>query len=151
MALSGVALGWSLIDHESPRPLPDLTLKTYDGIAYNLGQLRQNVIVINFWASWCAPCRAEAPALEQLSQDLKGQHVIFLGVDQADTTDKALAYLQEFGVTYPNGPDAGFVDALGVQSLPTTILVDRNGTIRDRLYTAVEMDTLRARIESLMQ
>ncbi len=152
LVLAGAALAWSAIDPQAARPVPDLTLRTYGGTLYRLGELRQKVLVINFWASWCAPCRAEAPTLQRLWLDLQARGVVFLGVDQADTTDHALAFLREFGVSYPNGPDDGFVQAFGVQSLPTTILVDRNGLIRDTLYTAVvEMDSLRARIEALLQ
>ncbi len=145
------ALAWALLDSQQVRAAPDVTLHTYDGAAYRLHDLRGNVVVLNFWASWCGPCRAEAPGLQQVWLDLRDRGVMFLGIDQADTLDRAQAYLREFGISYPNGPDNGIVQAFGVQGLPTTIIVDSDGMIRDTLRTSVEPGHLRARVEAALR
>jgi cytochrome c biogenesis protein CcmG/thiol:disulfide interchange protein DsbE len=108
-------LGWSLL-HKEPltglsgitmvnRPAPDFTLTTFDGAKISIADLRGKPVVINFWASWCPPCRVEAPLLEQAWGAFKERGVSFLGVDIQDKKEDALAYIREFGVTYPNGPD----------------------------------------------
>ncbi|MEO8084773.1 MAG: TlpA disulfide reductase family protein, partial [Ardenticatenales bacterium] len=88
-------------------PAPNFTLVTFDGPAIALDDVRGQVVVLNFWASWCAPCAEEADDLEQLWQRFKLRDVRFLGVDYVDTDGPARAYLAEHGVTYPNGPDLG--------------------------------------------
>ncbi len=145
------ALVWALQDGQQTRMAPDFTMNTFDGTVYRMQDLRGNVIVVNFWASWCAPCRAEAPALQQTWLDFKGQNVVFLGVDQADSLDKAQSFLREFAISYPNGPDTGMVKVFAVQSLPTTIIIDRSGTITDTLWTSVERGDLRQRIEAALR
>jgi cytochrome c biogenesis protein CcmG/thiol:disulfide interchange protein DsbE len=139
------------LDYEQIRAAPDVALNTYEGALFRLRDLRGKVVVLNFWASWCGPCRAEAPGLQQTWLDLHDQDVIFLGVDQADSLDAAHGYLREFGISYPNGPDNGIVQAFGVQSLPTTIIVGRDGLIRDTFWTTVEPGDLRARVEAALQ
>ncbi len=140
LAICAALLGIALIGARQPQPLvaPDFTLNSYDGSTYRLSDLRGKVVVLNFWASWCAPCRTEAPTLEQLWQTLSGQNVIFLGIDQADPTDQGQAFLKQFAITYPNGPDNGIVDAYGVQGLPTTIIIDPAGNISSNVLSAVD-------------
>lgn len=88
-------------------PAPDFTLPLFEGGEIILSDLQGQVVVINFWASWCIPCRDEAPFLEQVWRKYRDQGVVFLGVDYLDTNKEAQAFLEEFGVTYPNGPDIG--------------------------------------------
>ena len=120
--------------------VPDFTLTLFSGYEYNgasevkLSDLNGKVMVINFWASWCQPCRTEAADLETAwrSYEETGQ-VIFLGVDYVDTEPEARAYMTEFNLSYPNGPDMGarisqiFNRNLGV---PETYIVDQQGVLR---------------------
>ena len=121
-------------------PVPDFSLTLFSGYEYNnnlqvkLSELKGKVVVVNFWASWCQPCRTEAAELETAwrSYSEKGQ-VVFLGVDYVDTEPEARAYMSEFNLTYPNGPDLGtrisqiFNRNLGV---PETYLIDQEGILR---------------------
>ncbi|MGH2618965.1 MAG: TlpA family protein disulfide reductase, partial [Anaerolineales bacterium] len=81
---------------------PEFTLSTFEGGQVSTADLKGQVIVINFWASWCKPCEQEALALEQAYRTYRGQGVAFLGVDYVDTEREALAYLERLGVSYPN-------------------------------------------------
>jgi cytochrome c biogenesis protein CcmG/thiol:disulfide interchange protein DsbE len=134
LALLGL-LGWGLIRAQAgPRntgPAPDFTLATFDGEAIQLSALQGQVVVINFWASWCPPCRDEAPYLEAMWAKYKDQGVVFLGIDYVDTESEALAYIEEFGITYPNGPDLGteISQAYRIQGVPETFFVAKDGTI----------------------
>ena len=149
LVIGGAGLAWAILDSRNDKPYsaPDFTLTAFDGVPYRLSDLRGNVVVINFWASWCGPCRTEAPILQKLWTELKGQNVIFLGVDQADKLDQAQAHIREFGLTYPNGPDNGIVDAYHIQGLPTTIIVDPQGLVSSTILAAVDSRDLRARIQ----
>jgi cytochrome c biogenesis protein CcmG/thiol:disulfide interchange protein DsbE len=120
--------------------VPDFTLPLFSGYEYNgvlevkLADLKGKVVLVNFWASWCQPCRTEAANLETawLSYAEKGQ-VVFLGVDYVDTEPEARSYMSDFNISYPNGPDMGtrisqiFNRNLGV---PETYVVDQQGILR---------------------
>ena len=111
---------------------PEFTLSTFKDGQISTADLKGQVIVINFWASWCKPCEQEAQALEQAYQMYKDQGVAFLGVDYVDIEPEALAYLERFGVTYPNGPDLGtrISQAFRTQGVPETYVVrDRKSVV----------------------
>ncbi|OLC34262.1 MAG: hypothetical protein AUH81_12665 [Candidatus Rokubacteria bacterium 13_1_40CM_4_69_5] len=119
---------------ESPmlgRPAPAFALTLFDGGSVRLENLRGKVVFLNFWASWCPPCRAEAPMLETMWRQLKDQDVVFLGVNTQDEELRAQAFLDEFGITYPNGRDPGGRIAIdyGVWGLPEAFIIDRAGRI----------------------
>jgi len=110
----------------------DLTLTTYYGETYRLGDLRGKVVFINFWASWCKPCEEEAPFLQEAWERLEGRgDVIFLGVAWTDTDAKARAYLERFNITYPNGPDLGtrWAQVFRIRGVPETYILDRDGRL----------------------
>jgi thiol-disulfide isomerase/thioredoxin len=84
------------------RPLaPDFTGTTLTGSRFSFSSYRGRVVVVNFWGSWCDPCRAEAPALGVAAQQYRPSGVAFLGVDVRDTTASAEAFTHNFGITYP--------------------------------------------------
>jgi cytochrome c biogenesis protein CcmG, thiol:disulfide interchange protein DsbE len=107
--------------------------------------------VLNAWASWCAPCRKEMPAFEQVHQQLKDT-VAFLGLDQNDQEDAARRFAAEAGVTYRLAADPhGQASAkLGVAGLPTTLFIAPDGTLRARRVGAMTAEQLRAAIRSYL-
>lgn len=129
-------LGWGMARaQEGPKgtgQAPHFALATFDGEEIRLSELRGNVVVVNFWASWCPPCREEAPYLEATWRRYQHQGIVFIGVDYVDTEEEALAYIEEFDITYPNGPDLGtqISKAYRIQGVPETFFVGKDGTLR---------------------
>ena len=114
------------------RPLPLQTLPAFgDGEPVALREYVGKPLVLNFWATWCAPCVREMPMLRDMSQDASGQ-VAFLGVNVQDSATKATAFLEELNVEYDQASDpAGeYFRAAGGFGMPTTLLVDRDGVVR---------------------
>jgi len=135
------------------RQAPDFTLTTFKGNTISLKSLKGKPVVINFWASWCPPCRFEAPLLEGIWRAYRNRGVVFLGVDLQDREKDALSYIREFNITYPNGPDlTGEISInYGVSGLPVTFFVSRKGEIVRRWVGAVEKEMLVSAIEEIMK
>jgi cytochrome c biogenesis protein CcmG/thiol:disulfide interchange protein DsbE len=114
-------------------PAPDFTLELFDGGQLSLNELRGQVVVLNFWASWCPPCRQEAPILEAVSEQYRGQGVTFVGLNYEDADSPARAFVEEFGITYPNGPDvrSRIARVYGVQGVPETFIINPEGEIAE--------------------
>ena len=123
----------------------DFTLTLFDGSDLRLSDLRGKVVMIDFWGSWCPPCRAEAPALQQVYREYESMPVEFVGVDIWDTEKNARAYIERFGITFPSGLDEkGFVAVeYGVKGLPEKIFVTPEGIISKRFIGPVKADKLR--------
>lgn len=149
-------LGFSLVRASAGQvdrgPAPDFELTTFDGQLIRLSDQRGKVLVINFWASWCIPCREEAPVLEATWRAYRDSGVVFIGVDYLDTEREALAYIEEFDLTYPNGPDLGtrIAQAYRIQGVPETFFVDRSGMLRGVHIGPITEPQLEARIETLL-
>jgi cytochrome c biogenesis protein CcmG/thiol:disulfide interchange protein DsbE len=131
---------------------PDFSLTGFDGRKVTLSELRGQVVIINFWASWCPPCREEAAYLEQTWRKYQDQGVIFIGVDYVDTEKEALAYIQEFDITYINGPDIGTAisDAYNIQGVPETFFVSKSGELRGVHIGPLKAPQLDQKIEALL-
>lgn len=131
---------------------PDFTLTGYDGRVVTLISLRGQVVVINFWASWCVPCRQEAAYLERTWRKYKDRGVVFIGVDYVDTEKEARQYIQEFDITYINGPDLGtrISQAFNIKGVPETYYVDRDGTLRGMTIGPLQSPELDQRIDQLL-
>jgi cytochrome c biogenesis protein CcmG/thiol:disulfide interchange protein DsbE len=134
-------------------PAPDFTLKAYDGQSYHLAELRGKVVVINFWASWCVPCKEEAADLENTWRHYENQGVIFLGIGYNDTDKEALAYIKEFNITYPNGPDLEnrISPAYHTTGVPETYIIDSTGRLAFSKVLPVTQAELMAVIEPLLK
>jgi cytochrome c biogenesis protein CcmG, thiol:disulfide interchange protein DsbE len=110
---------------------PPFTLTLFDGRTVSLSDLRGKAVFLNFWASWCVPCRAEAKDLEAAWQRLKDKDLVFLGVALQDPEKDSRAFLEEFNVTYANGRDDSGKIAVdyGVWGIPESFFIDPQGRI----------------------
>ena len=135
------------------RPAPHFTLSLFDGSTIQLGDYRGKAVVLNFWASWCIPCREEAPLLEAAWQALQERGVVFLGVNIQDNEEAAKAFLREFRLTFPNGRDAAGKIAIdyGVYGIPETFFIDREGRITAKVIGPLGAETLVARAREALQ
>lgn len=134
-------------------PAPDFERPTLTGDAFQLSSLRGEVVVVNFWATWCLPCRVETPEFVALQDELRDRGVRFVGVSLDEGGfDDVRPFAEEFGVTYPHVLDDGALlePYGGLVALPTTILVDRDGVARYRLRGLTSETQLRPLLESLL-
>ncbi len=114
-------------------PAPDFTVTLFEGGQLTLSELREQVVVVNFWASWCPPCRTEAPIFQSAWQRYRERGVTFIGLNYQDTEPPARAFIEEFGITYPNGPDerSRIAGAYGLQGVPETFIISPEGEIAE--------------------
>ena len=153
------AVGAPLSSSASPREgflAPDFTLDTLDGSKITLSALRGKIVVVNIWATWCPPCRAETPALEKAYEQYKDSGVVILGVDltNQDSISDVTSFVQEFKLTYPILLDRdGSVGYLyQIKGLPSTFFIDRAGVIRTAVVGGPMSDTfIRSKIEALLK
>ncbi len=137
-------------------PAPDISGTTLDGDSWSLASYRGSVVVINIWASWCAPCRAEAPALKAVSEDLADNGVVFVGLNTRDSDTTARAFEKNFGITYPSVIDTDgqlqlrFAADVNPSAIPSTIVIDQEGRVAGRILGRASESTLRAVIEPVM-
>jgi len=113
-------------------PAPEFELpKLGGGGSTSLADYRGQVVVLNFWASWCKPCRDESPLLERWHRRIRDRGATVLGVDILDVTGRAQAFVDEFGLTYPmlKDKDGEGLDRFGVVAYPETFVIDRQGRI----------------------
>ncbi len=118
-------------EHRASGLAPEFTFTTFDGETISSADLLGKGVVLNFWASWCDPCREEATLLEMTWRREKDNGIIFIGLDYLDQEPAALAYLAEFDVTYPNGPDLQSRAArrYGIKGVPETFFIAPTGEI----------------------
>jgi len=112
-------------------PAPNFTFTTFDGQTINTADLKGKGVVVNFWASWCDPCRDEAAYLQAAAEREKDKGIVFLGLDYLDQEPQAKAYLAQYGITYPSGPDIQSQAArqYGIKGVPESYFVSPQGEI----------------------
>jgi cytochrome c biogenesis protein CcmG/thiol:disulfide interchange protein DsbE len=143
------------VREELSEPAPDfaLPLVSDPGRSVRLSSMRGDVVVLNFWGTWCGPCREETPALQAAWTRWEPEGVKFLGVDVLDDESAARAFQEEFGVTYPSGsdPSASLADDFGYVGLPATYVIDEQGIMRFRFVGAVSGAELDRAVRAVLE
>ena len=153
-------LGWGLVRATAERPTgtaPNFNMQFFDGYEWenrteaSLADFEGKVVVLNFWASWCAECYLEAEMLEETWKAYADKDVVFIGVAYVDVEPKSKAYLEQFNVTYPNAPDlqSSISSKYEVTGVPETFIIDQNGEVSqikigpvDETYLTTVLDQL---------
>ncbi len=143
------AFGEVPVEQEAAR---EFSLELLDGTTVTLSSLRGKVLLLDFWASWCPPCRQEAPILAQVYLEYRDRGVEFIGVDIWDRRQDAEAYVERYGVTYPNGIDARGTIAIdyGVRGIPEKFLIDGGGALVKKFVGPMSGDSLRATLDEVL-
>ena len=130
---------------------PDFQLTSLDNETLQLAQQQGKPIILNFWATWCGPCRAEMPALQRISAEFNSTALV-IGVNQAEQATQVSNFATEFGITYPILLDlTNDINRLyRVRSLPTTYFIDSNGIIRDQIIGTASEAVLSSKLENLI-
>ncbi len=133
-------------------PAQSFDLKTLDGATGSLGQYRGRVVLANLWATWCAPCRSETPALEQLFRSEGARGLVVVGIDQGESASAAGAFAKQMALTYPIllDEDQQYGRAYAAIGLPTSIVVDRAGHIVRGIDGALSLAQMRAAVDPLL-
>jgi cytochrome c biogenesis protein CcmG, thiol:disulfide interchange protein DsbE len=134
------------------RAAPNFTLPQLGGAPVTLAKLHGQVVVINFWASWCAECKVEQAALDQAWQQFQDSGVVVIGVNFEDSTSAARSYVRTADVTYPVVEDSASRTALayGLHGIPETFVVDQSGRIVNRVIGPVDAAALAGEINSML-
>ena len=135
---------------------PDFTLKTSDGQEYTLSDLKGSAVLVNLWATWCPPCRAEMPAIEKMYQEYKDQGLVVLAVNMTYQDDPAnvVPFIQKYKLTFPVLlEETGAVGAAyQLRSLPSTYFINRAGIIQEVVIGGPMSEALlRTRIEQILK
>jgi len=141
---SGIAIG----DPAPAQPLPRLEGSGTESLA----DYRGRWVLVNFWASWCVPCREEAPALEEFQREHGGERFTVLGIDTQDLSDDGRRFAREFALTYPqlHDGDGDFSDAFGTTGVPENYLIDPQGRVRLAFIGAIGEEYLADEVAPLL-
>lgn len=150
--VAGLAIPRSIISPEIP-DAKDFEMPLFDRGVVQLSDYHGQVVVLNFWASWCIPCRDEAPVIEKLYREYGGREVVFLGVNMQDAENDARAFIDEFSLGYPNGRDVnGSIYILyGVAGVPETFIIGTDGNIIRKHVGPINERLLRNYLEEALQ
>ena len=161
LVAAGVAMwgpGHGATDSPSGRPLPgqsapDFTLALLDGASFALSGHRGQVVVLNFWASWCPPCRAESADLQAVWEAYREKGVAFVGIAYKDEEAAVRGFLEDHGLTYPVGldPTGRIASLYGITGVPETFILDAEGKVAHFYIGPVTADQLRAALDGLVR
>ena len=140
------------IEPEAPYPAPAFALPTLAGDTLRLADLEGQVVVLNFWATWCAPCRAEIPDLNHLHTELAPEGLTVVGVALEESREVVAPFAASFGIAYPVALDDGALaaDLGGVWGLPTTFVLDRQGRVVHRVIGLFPTEAMRPTLHTLL-
>lgn len=133
---------------------PEISLKTLSGEAIKLSSLKGKVVLVDFWASWCAPCRESMPFLEKLSKTYKGQGLIVLGVNIDNDLEAARKFLKELPVSFPivNDAQKSVAKAYAPPTMPSSYIIDKQGKVHvvHAGFKRADASKIEAEIKSLL-
>ena len=132
-------------------PAPDFTLTTLAGDSLTLSELRGTAVVLNFWATWCGPCRSEMPAFESVWQAQRG-NVIFVGVDVREASNAVESFASSLGITYPLPLDSigEVADIYRVRAFPSTFFIDAEGVVQEVVLGAISRPALVSNLDTIL-
>jgi len=130
----------------------DFSLTTFDGEQIALSDFHGSVVVVNFWASWCAPCMAELPILESLSQRYQDDGVVFIGIATYDYAPAAIDFINEYDVSYLTGSDSEstIADAYRVIGIPETFIIDQQGKVFAHIVAGFTEDQFSEMLDTVL-
>ena len=135
-----------------PGPAADFQLPLFSGGTFRLSEQSGKVVLVNFWGSWCVPCRDEAPALERAWKAYRDRGVVLVGVDVWDNEQDARVFLREFAISYPNGPDVNAAAInYGVTGVPETFFIRPDGTVARRWIGPLEDAQIHAFVDEMLR
>ena len=133
---------------------PNFTLKTFDGKSVTLSKLKGKVVLVNFWATWCPPCRAEIPDFIEAYKTYKskGLEIVGIALDQ-DGWEQVQPFIKEHGMNYPVvlGTQEVVEQYGGIEAIPTTFIIDKKGTVVDRTIGMLRQSVLEAKLKPLLK
>ena len=132
-------------------PAPDFTALTLDGGTLRLRDLRGRPVLLNFWATWCEPCRVEMPALQRV-HEAYGDRVAIVGVNLQEPADVVRTFVEGYGYTWTFvlDPDFSIADRYRIRPIPTSVFIDADGVIRHIEYGALSESTIRGIFDRLL-
>ena len=143
-----------LVGHPAPNFSLELLRSDTSKSVLSLSNFKGKAVVLNFWASWCDPCKEEAPLLESIWKQMQaqGKDVVFLGIDYQDSNNNSLSFLQSNNITYQTVVDAdGSVSTkYGLASLPDTIFINRNGTVMSKVARQLTAQALSSGLQVIL-
>lgn len=133
-------------------PAPDFSTVTPGGESFALSDFRGSAVAVNFWATWCAPCRVEMPALQSASQTYGDGELVILAINAGESPDKIEEFMQEFDLTFKAGldRDGQIIDQYAVRVFPTTIWVDPDGVVRAEHFGPLSEDQIDGYVSTLL-
>lgn len=146
----------TIVAQSERKAAPDLTGTTLEGDQFALADHLGEVVVLNVWASWCAPCRAEADDMQKVAAEFEGRGVQFVGLNTRDSQAAADAFVDRFALTYPSVVDTDgsrqllFHETLPPAAIPSTIVIDRQGRVAGRAIGEVDRSRLLGMIEPIL-
>lgn len=150
-----IALQLTRQNQTQPMPgqaAPLFELTSFDGETLSLLDLRGQIVIVNFWGSWCVPCHAEAPDFQAIHEDFAELGVVIIGVNWLDVEREALAFLDDYGLTYANGPDIAerIAETYHIQGAPETFIIGRDGMVTHSILGPVDYDGLARRLNEIL-